>query len=64
MTPSLALSLTLSLTLSLDPKPNPKPAPDPDPKLAFCVQVYDADGNNSIERDELHKMFTSMLQAG
>ena len=64
MTPSLALSLTLSLTLSLDPKPNPKPAPDPDPKLAFCVQVYDADGNNSIERDELHKMFTSMLSGG
>ena len=64
MTPSLALSLTLSLTLSLDPKPNPKPAPAPDPKLAFCVQVYDANGNNSIERDELHKMFTSMLSGG
>ena len=26
--------------------------------------MYDADGNNSIERDELHRMFTSMLSAG
>ena len=26
--------------------------------------MYDADGNNSIERDELHKMFTSMLSGG
>lgn len=33
-------------------------------KLKFCFQVYDADGNDSIEREELHKMFTSMLQAG
>jgi len=30
-----------------------------------CVhQVYDADGSNSIERDELHAMFSSMLSAG
>jgi len=36
----------------------------PHDKLAFCFQVYDADGNNSIERDELHKMFTSMLSGG
>ena len=26
--------------------------------------MYDADGNNSIERVELHRMFTSMLSAG
>ena len=31
----------------------------------MCVhQVYDADGSNSIERDELHAMFSSMLSAG
>jgi len=26
--------------------------------------VYDADGSNSIEREELHAMFSSMLSAG
>ena len=31
----------------------------------MCVhQVYDADGSNSIEREELHAMFSSMLSAG
>ena len=59
---SLTLTLTLSLTLTLTLAPTLNP--DPDPKLAFYVQVYDADGNNSIERVELHRMFTSMLSAG
>ena len=36
----------------------------PHDKLSFCFQVYDRDGNASIERSELHDMFTSMLQAG
>ena len=36
----------------------------PHDKLSFCFQVYDKDGNASIERNELHDMFTSMLQAG
>lgn len=31
-------------------------------KLSFCFQVYDEDGGGSIERPELHDMFTSMLQ--
>ena len=26
--------------------------------------MYDADGSNSIEREELHSMFSSMLSAG
>ena len=31
----------------------------------MCVhQVYDADGSNSIEREELHAMFSSMLSTG
>ena len=34
----------------------------PHEKLSFCFQVYDEDGNASIERDELKAMFTSMIQ--
>jgi len=30
-------------------------------KLRFCFRVYDSDGSNSIDRDELHGMFSSML---
>lgn len=33
----------------------------PHDKLRFCFQVYDNDGNESIERSELHSMFTAML---
>lgn len=33
-------------------------------KLNFCFRVYDRDENGSIERQELHDMFTSMLAAG
>ena len=30
-------------------------------KLRFCFRVYDADGSESIDREELHNMFSSML---
>jgi len=30
-------------------------------KLRFCFRVYDSDGSDSIDRDELHSMFSSML---
>jgi len=30
-------------------------------KLAFCFRVYDSDGSASIDREELHAMFSSML---
>ena len=33
-------------------------------KLKFCFEVYDRDGNQSIEREELQDMFTSMLLNG
>ena len=55
------MTLSLTPTLAVAPTLNP----DRGPKLAVCVhQVYDADGSNSIEREELHAMFSSMLSAG
>ena len=30
-------------------------------KLRFCFRVYDTDNNESIDREELHAMFSSML---